>query len=86
MDPPEYFRDRHLRSLALPDNKRVGRGVSILYPDRRSLVTQADSSPDSSQFTTRIKKKCAACSRVKKGHEQTFSPHSVGTIISSTVS
>ena len=35
-----YFRCRHLRSLALPDTKRVGRGF-LPCRDRRSIVTWA---------------------------------------------
>ena len=35
-----YLRGRHLHSLALPDTKRVGRGL-ILCRDRRSIVAWA---------------------------------------------
>ena len=37
-----YLRGRHLHPLALPDTKRVGRGLILLCRDRRSIVTQAE--------------------------------------------
>ena len=59
-----YLRGRHIHSVALPDTKRVGRGL-ILCRHRRSIVTWA-------VFDQRVdifQRQCtgsAACSRVKK--------------------